>query len=130
MEEDAKYLGKGTVGDFSNLEGARIEEVLSRIPKDAVRRELVPEVGKVTEGFEYKWIHEGKTYRVRIHGADKSAPVGSNAANGWIVRVQQGKKYLDPISMEYQPPGITKVTSPKYNEELANRTHIQIKNPE
>ena len=51
--EDAKYLGKGNIGDFSNLEGATIEEVLSRIPEDAVRRELIPEVGKVTEGCEY-----------------------------------------------------------------------------
>ena len=128
--EDAKYLGKGNIGDFSNLEGATIEEVLSRIPEDAVRRELIPEVGKVTEGFEYKWVQDGKTYRVRIHGADASAPAGSNAANGWVIRVQQGKKYLDPISLEFQPPGITNIASPNYSEELANRTHIPIKNPE
>lgn len=118
--EDAKYLGKGNVGDFSNLEGATIEEVLSRIPEEAVRRELIPEVGKVTEGFEYKWVQDGKTYRVRIHGADASAPAGSNAANGWVVRVQQGKKYLSPISMEFQPPGITKIDSPYYSEEISD----------
>lgn len=112
------------------MEGATIEEVLSRIPEDAVRRELIPEVGKVTEGFEYKWVQDGKTYRVRIHGADASAPAGSNAANGWVIRVQQGKKYLDPISLEFQPPGITNIASPNYSEELANRTHIPIKNPE
>ena len=128
--EDAKYLGKGNVGDFSNLEGATIEEVLSRIPEEAVRRELIPEVGKVTEGFEYKWVQDGKTYRVRIHGADASAPAGSNAANGWVVRVQQGKKYLDPNSLEFQPPGITNIASPNYSEELANSTHIPIKSPE
>ena len=38
--------------------------------------------------------------QLRIHGIDASAPAGSNAANGWVVRVQQGKKYLSPISME------------------------------
>ena len=127
--EDAKYIGKGNVGDFSNLEGTTIEDILSRIPEDAVRRELVPEVGKVTEGFEYKWMQDGKTFRVRIHGIDASAPAGSNAANGWVVRVQQGKKYLSPISMEFQPPGITKIDSPYYSEELANSTHIPIQSP-
>ena len=127
--EDAKYIGKGNVGDFSNLEGTTIEDILSRIPEDAVRRELIPEVGKVTEGFEYKWMQDGKTFRVRIHGIDASAPAGSNAANGWVVRVQQGKKYLSPISMEFQPPGITKIDSPYYSEELANSTHIPIQSP-
>ena len=85
--EDIQYLGKGNVGDFSDLEGTTIEDILSRIPEDAIRRDLIPEVGKVTEGFEYKWTHNGKTFRVRIHGIDASAPAGSNAANGWVVRI-------------------------------------------
>ena len=85
--------------------------------------------GKVTEGFEYKWVQDGKTYRVRIHGIDESAPAGSNAANGWVVRVQKGKRYLDPVTMEYQPTGITNINSPNFNEELANRTHIPIQDP-
>lgn len=126
---DLKFLGKGNVGDFSKLEGMTIEDVLSRIPKDATRRELTPQIGKVTEGFEYKWVQDGKTYRVRIHGIDESAPAGSNAANGWVVRVQKGKRYLDPVTMEYQPTGITNINSPNFNEELANRTHIPIQDP-
>ena len=67
--------------------------------------------------------------QLRIHGIDASAPAGSNAANRWVVRVQQGKKYLSPISMEFQPPGITKIDSPYYSEELANSTHIPIQSP-
>ena len=63
--EDTKYIGN--VGDFSNLEGATIEDILSRIPEDAVCRELIPEVGKVTEGFEYKWMQDGKTLANSIH---------------------------------------------------------------
>lgn len=51
----------------------------------------------MTEGFEYKWVEEEVTVRVRIHGPDASAPVGSNAASNWVVRVQCGKKYLDPV---------------------------------
>ncbi|WP_102272799.1 polymorphic toxin type 30 domain-containing protein [Cytobacillus massiliigabonensis] len=127
--EDVSKLGTGAVGDFTKLEGATIDEVLSRIPKNATRRELTPVEGKVTEGFEYKWSDDGKTMRVRIHGPDASAPDGSNAKNNWIVRVQQGKKYLDPLTGEFQPPGITNENSPYYNEDLANRTHIPIKNP-
>ena len=94
--EDAKYIGKGNAGDFSNLERTTIEDILSRIPEDAVRRELVPEVGKVTEGFEYKWMQDGKIFRVRIHGIDASATAGSNTTNGWGVRVQKGKKIFVP----------------------------------
>lgn len=70
-----------------------------------------------------------KTMRVRIHGIDSSAPVGSNAANGWIVRVQEGKKYLDPDTGQFQPPGISNQDSPFYNLDLANRTHIPIQTP-
>ena len=58
--------------------------------------------------------------QLRIHGIDASAPAGSNSANGWVVRVQQGKKYLSPISMEFQPPGITKIDSPYYSEEISD----------
>ena len=49
---------------------------------------------------------------------------------GGLFVVQQGKKYLDPISLEFQPPGITNIASPNYSEELANRTHIPIINTE
>ncbi|OJG84394.1 hypothetical protein RV15_GL003096 [Enterococcus silesiacus] len=103
---------------------------MSRIPKDANKRVLTPQPGKVTEGFEYTWkASDGTKMTVRVHGQDASAPVGSNAANGWIVRVQQGKKYLDPISGEFQPPGISRPNSEFYNEELINSTHIPIQTP-
>ncbi|MDA1478264.1 T7SS effector LXG polymorphic toxin [Bacillus changyiensis] len=127
--EDVSKLGTGKVGDFTKLEGEEIDEILSRIPKDATRRELTPVRGKVTEGFEYKWSENGKTMRVRIHGPDASAPAGSNAKRNWVIRVQQGKKYLDPDTGKFQPPGITNKNSPNYSEDLANRTHIPIKNP-
>ena len=123
-------IGTSKVGDFKNLEGFSVEEILSRIPSDASRRGLKPVGGKVTEGFEYKWSQDGKTMRVRVHGPDPSAPTGSNAAKGWIVRVQEGKKYLNPVTGEYQPPGISTPDGPFYNENLANRTHIPIKSPD
>ncbi|MBC6316528.1 hypothetical protein HCJ54_12795 [Listeria grandensis] len=124
-----EIIGTGKVGDFSNLKGS-IEDIVSRIPKDANKRILTPQVGKVTEGFEYTWkTAEGTKMTVRVHGPDPSAPAGSNAANGWIARVQQGKKYLDPISGNFQPPGISKPSSEFYDEGLINSTHIPMQAP-
>ena len=60
-------------------------------------RELYPVQGGATEGFEFKWVQNGQTYRVRVHNVDPSAPVGSNAYNGWVVRVQRGRRYLIPM---------------------------------
>lgn len=69
-----------------------MDDIIDRIPDEAVLRELKPVEGGCTEGFEFTWISDGKTYRVRVHNDDPSAPIGSNAANGWVVRVQQGRK--------------------------------------
>ena len=97
---------------------------------DAVRRELIPEVGKVTEGFEYKWVQDGKTYRVRIHGADASAPAGSNVANGWVVRVQQGEKIWTLFHLNFNHLVLPILIVQTISKELANSTYIPIKNPE
>lgn len=126
----ASGLSSGNVGDFSNLQGTSVDDILSRIPKDANKRVLTPQPGKVTEGFEYTWkASDGTKMTVRVHGPDASAPAGSNSANGWIVRVQKGKKYLDPVSGEFQPPGISRPNSEFYNEDLINSTHIPIQPP-
>lgn len=123
-------LGSGNVGDFSNLTGTTVDDILTRIPRDAKKRILTPQPGKVTDGFEYTWYNStGKKMTVRVHGPDPSAPSGSNAANGWIVRVQEGKKFLDPISGQYQPRGITNEASPHYSPTLGNSTHIPIQTP-
>ena len=122
---DFSKLGTGKVGDFTNLKGANINEVLSRIPKNATKRELRPIAGKVSEGFEYKWVQDGKTWRVRVHGPDASAPLGTNASEGWGVRIQQGKKYMDSNGV-FHSDGISNPNSPYFNEELINDTHIPI----
>ena len=83
------------VGDFTNLYGSTVDDILDRIPDKATLRELQPVTGGSTEGFEFKWTQDGQTYRVRVHNADPGAPSGSNAANGWIVRVQRGKQYYE-----------------------------------
>ena len=115
---------------FDNLQNATFEEILSRIPPDARQRILSPQPGKVTEGVDFTWTNsDGVKMTVRIHGLDPSAPAGSNSANGWIVRVQQGKRYLDPVSGELQPRGISNPLSEHFNENIINNTHIPIKEP-
>ncbi len=125
----SKLQGTGKVGDFSDIRGQSVEEIISRIPKEANMRVLQPVEGKVQRGVEFSWKVNGKTMRVRIHDIDLSAPSGSNAANGWIVRVQEGKKYLDPDSGIFQPPGISNPDSPFYDSQLGNSTHIPIETP-
>lgn len=117
------------VGDFSNIEGASPAEILNRIPTEANVRPLHPISGAVTEGYEYSWKDgSGQTWRVRIHGPDASAPSGSNAQQGWIVRVQKGTQYMDN-SGNFHPRGIHNEKSPNYNPASINDTHIPVKSP-
>ena len=125
----SEIQGSGKVGNFFNVQGQSIEDIISRIPKDANMRILKPVSGKVQRGVEFSWKVDGKTMRVRIHDIDLSAPPHSNAANGWIVRVQEGKKYLDPNTGIFQPPGISNPDSLFYDPKLINNTHIPIKTP-
>ncbi|RYX98558.1 hypothetical protein EON78_05095, partial [bacterium] len=75
------------------LQGANVEEIVSKIPKEAKLRELTPSA-TIKEGFEYAWVDKKSNtdYRVRVHGADsgvaKHNPT-STAAQGWIVRVER-----------------------------------------
>lgn len=75
------------------------------------------------EGFEYKFVENGETIRVRVHGSDQSAPIRTNAYDNWVVRVQKGKKYMDS-SGTFHPPGISNPNSEFYDEILIDDTHI------
>ncbi len=117
------------IGDFTDLEGSTVDEILDRIPDEAILRDLHPVSGGATEGFEFKWSQNGLTYRLRVHNAVPGAPEGSNAVNGWGVRIQRGKQYYDPTINDFQP---AKYTNPKgdfFNEGVMNNTHIPIKDP-
>ena len=116
-------------GDFSNLYGSTVDEILDRIPDEATLRELHPVAGGSTEGFEFKWTQDGQTYRVRVHNADPGAPSGSNAANGWIVRVQRGRQYYDYTINDFQPARYTNPNGDFFDENIMNNKHIPIKNP-
>jgi len=92
-------------------------------------RELYPVQGGATEGFEFKWVQNGQTYRVRVHNVDPSAPVGSNAYNGWVVRVQHGRRYFDPTINDFREAKYFNPNGPDYDEVIINDTHIPILDP-
>ena len=120
---------KSKIGDFTNLEGSTVDDILDRIPDEATLRELYPVEGGATEGFEFKWVQDGQTYRVRVHNADPEAPAGSNAANGWILRIQRGTQYYDYTINEFQPARFTNPKGPFFDESIMNNTHIPILDP-
>ena len=103
---------------------------LISIPKNARVRKLTPPEGYAGDyGYEYKWANEsGGTTTVRIHGVDPLAPSGSNASQGWVVRVMDGKKSMD-INGTYHPPGVFNESSPYYNPSVINDVHIPIVKP-
>lgn len=97
---------------------------MDRIPDEAVLRELYPVQGGATEGFEFKWAQNGQTYRVRVHNVDPRAPVGSNAYNGWVVRVQRGRRYFDPTINDFREAKYFNPNGPDYDEVIINDIHI------
>ena len=117
------------IGDFSGLNGSNVDDILDRIPDDAVLRELTPVNGGATEGFEFKWVQDGQTYRVRVHNPDPSAPIGTNAYNNWVVRVQRGRRYYDYTIDDFQPARFTNPNGDFFDESIMNNTHIPIQNP-
>lgn len=120
---------KNKIGDFSNFKGSTVDDILDRIPDNATLRELTPVKGGATEEFEFKWVQDGQTYRVRVHSIDPSAPVGSNASQGWIVRIQPGRQYYDYTIEGFQE---AKYTNPKgefFDPSIMNNTHIPISTP-
>lgn len=119
----------GKIGDFTELEGSTVDEILDRIPDEAVLRELYPVQGGATEGFEFKWVQNGQTYRVRVHNVDPSAPVGFNAYNGWVVRAQRGRRYFDPTINDFREAKYFNPNGPDYDEVIINDTHIPILDP-
>lgn len=126
---DHSKLGTGKVGDFSNIKGASVDDIISRIPKHAEKRVLHPVEGGAQRGFEYKWKEDGKTWRVRVHDPDPSAPAGSNASENWTVRVQRGREFMDENGVFHKQNKMNP-RSPHYDEKVANDTHIPIKTPQ
>jgi hypothetical protein len=125
-----RTVASSRVGDFSDIKGSTIQDVLQRIPDSATTRKLTPAPGKSQVGVEFKWVDsEGRTHRLRVHDIDPSAPVGSNSASGWTARHQVGQKYYDPVTKDFHPRNVHNPSSPNFNPEAANNTHIPIQIP-
>jgi hypothetical protein len=121
-------LGTGDVGNFKNVKN--LADFRSRIPKNATKLPWQKIPGGAEKGIKYRWTDpNGDVYNVRAHGPDPSAPAGSNAADGWIYRVEvrfggQGKTFYMDSSGNFHPQNVMKPSSPMYNESIANDTHI------
>lgn len=68
------------VGNFRGIEGARIEDIISRVPGNWT---LAPQ----QKGMGIKFLDGTGMERIRIHGPSAYAPAGSNSASGWTARI-------------------------------------------
>jgi hypothetical protein len=78
------------VGDFTGLTGASVNEIISRVPNDWT---LAPQA----RGVGIKFLDAAGNEMLRIHGPSVAAPLGSNAAMGWVLRIMDtsGNYYDD-----------------------------------
>jgi hypothetical protein len=87
----AKQGSSNLVGDFTKLEGATVDEIISRVPKDW--KMLAQDYGK-----RIKFIDENGAERIRIHAPSENPKLDSslNTKQGWILRIQDTSgNYLD-----------------------------------
>ncbi len=68
------------IGDFRGIEGATVENIISRVPKDWT---LAPQ----QRGMGIRFIDQTGQERLRLHAASPGAPAGSNSSAGWTARV-------------------------------------------
>jgi len=103
-------------------------EIQKLLPKGYTRVLWKP--GRITHGSSFNWTNSsGHTITVRIHSHDPSPniPATSNAAQGWIGRVEvqihgKGTQFMDGSGVLHH--GATTV---KNNVSIANDTHVPIK---
>jgi RHS repeat-associated protein len=124
-------LRNRSIGDFSNIKGKSVPDILEAVPPSAEKGHFNSSTtGGAQEGVKYKWTDSsGVKWEMRIHDPDPSAPIGSNASNGWIVRVKKGRNYMDHDGNFYHE-NIDHLSSPYYNPQAINDTHIPIKTPD
>jgi hypothetical protein len=68
------------VGVFTGLEGATIEEIISRVP-------INWKLASQEKGLGIRFIDELGVERVRLHGPSANTPAGSNSSLGWTLRI-------------------------------------------
>jgi hypothetical protein len=78
------------VGDFTGLNGASVEEIISRVPSSWTN---APQ--RMGQGLV--WFDDTGNEAIRIHGPGVNAPFGSNSASGWVLRIHapNGQYYVE-----------------------------------
>jgi RHS repeat-associated protein len=117
-------------GNFSDLPAnPSIREILSRLPASAIPENFIPLEGGSQIGVKFKWkgisptTRKPTTFKLRLHDPDPKHP-GSNSANGWIYRLQEGSRYYDPKTKTWN----TKAVLDSKNT-LNNDSHIPMQTP-
>jgi hypothetical protein len=128
---DLNLIGtSSTVGDFTGLTGVTPNEVVSRIPKDAMIEHWTPNPKGAQKGMRFYWKDPSyKAWRVRMHDPDPSAPAWSNAARGWVLRIRHSGKFMDADGTFYTENAIKNPNSDNYDPANADKTHIPIQAP-
>lgn len=91
------------VGNFRGIEGARVEEIISRVPGNWT-------LASQQKGMGIRFLDDTGLERIRLHGPSAGAPAGSNSASGWTARIHvPGTKnsYYDSLG---------NIVGPKANE--------------
>ena len=90
------------VGDFRGIGGAKVEEIISRVPDNWT-------LASQQKGMGIRFLDDTGVERLRLHGPSSGAPAGSNSAAGWTARIHVPgtNSYYDSIG---------NVVGPKANE--------------
>ena len=91
------------VGNFQGIQGATVEEIVSRVPKDWI---VVPQ----EKGMGIRFLDDLGTERLRLHGPGVRAPAGSNSAVGWTARV-----HVPGVENQYYD-SLGNIVGPRANE--------------
>jgi hypothetical protein len=116
-----------SVGDFSNIRGKSLQNILGAIPPDA---EKIPFNIAITEGtnegIKYKWKDiDGVKWEVRIYNSDYPESIKNKTNNGWIIRIRKGNKYMDHKGKFYSD-NLHNSDSKFYNPKKIKNTYIPI----
>ena len=78
-------------GNFQGLAGKSMGEIIERVPSTWT---MVPQ----DRGMGIKFLDEAGFERIRMHAPSARAPVGSNSASGWTLRVMdRAEDYYDNL---------------------------------
>jgi len=124
-EQPIKLLPAPEIPDFSGVKTLR--DFLSRIPSNAVRLPWkdIPEGAK--QGVKFIWTDAyGNKWRAWAHEMDPTAPSNSNAATGWIFRIQIKPETSGTGKWFFGEDAYYKENYIKKNNEISNKTHVPI----